>query len=163
MVLINLDIKESNKLVDNLRIISGIIWVIGIIVLTNNDNKPNYYFYPLVIPALYLLITKVYYPLHIIGEIRFETGHVEIEKNNHIEIIKYNELSKIGLNIEAEHMELGKDRIFPVREFFPFEHGHQNQIEFIYQNNKRIKTDFYLENKSQTRILTELIADLKLS
>src|SRR5690606_36658988 len=110
-------------------------------------HRPYYIGTPLIIGVLILAIIKVAFPTENIGRLIINDIGIEIQKTDSLLKLAYNDIENIRLNIYGYEMELKRNWWILSREFFPLEHGHNNEIIIATKEKAVTKSNFFLNNK----------------
>lgn len=152
-------IKQSKKITIRLLIFGFAMTFIGILFSFILDNelthRPYYIGTPLIIGVLILAIIKVAFPTENIGRLIINDIGIEIQKTDSLLKLAYNDIENIRLNIYGYEMELKRNWWILSREFFPFEHGHNNEIIIATKEKAVTKSNFFLNNKREEKELID--------
>lgn len=154
---------KSKKTTIILGIIGCVLAFTGMLfsfILENDlQNRAYYIGTPLISGMILLLGLKVFYPINDIGEIKITSDQIEIEEKEYNIKLSYADIENIRLIINGYEMELKRNWWILSREFFPYEHGHSNEIIITPKSKSKIKCRFFLNNKTEENKLISTLAN----
>src|SRR5690554_5332208 len=158
-----LEIRRPKKLTKRLTILGWIILFVGIILsfVLKQETSARLLIIggSLVVGLLILLSLKVLYPLEKTGLIELSHSEIKITDNHNTMTLDINQIIKIEVAIGGGHMTVNKGWWPLSREFFPFEHGHDNELHFKKSDGKTISTAIYLADDKQEKQFKNLLTD----
>ena len=161
---IRFDIKEPKRTTKQLTVLGWTILLTGIVlsfVLEMETNGRSLIIgVPLISGLLILLSLKVVYPLSKQGILEITDSKVRILKDKEKIVIDLNDVSEIELRLGGGYMAMNKSWWPLSREFFPYEHGHDNEIYLIKTDGQKIKSRLYLPGKRHETKLKKMLNDL---
>lgn len=161
---IRFDIKEPKLITKRLTILGWTILLAGITlsfaVDMETDGRLVIIGVPLISGLLILLTVKLIYPLKSQGSFEISNTQISISKDKDETIIDLHKVSEIELRLGGGQMTLNKSWWPLSKEFFPFEHGHNNEIIFKQTDGQKINSRLFLTGKRHERELKNILSEL---
>jgi hypothetical protein len=161
---VRFDIKEPKRSTKQLTVLGWTILLTGIVLSFALDMETNGRSFiigvPLIGGLLILLSLKVVYPLTNQGFIEFSDSRVRILNDQEERIIDLNDVTEIELRIGGGYMTMNKSWWPLSREFFPYEHGHDNEIYLKKTDGNKIKSRLYLTGERHEGKVKKMLSEL---
>jgi len=164
MKTVRFDIKEPKRVTKQLTILGWSILLTGIVLSFAVDMETKgrnlIIGIPLIGGLLILLSLKVIYPLRKQGFIEISDSKVSISKDQEKSIIDLTDVTKIELRLGGGYMTMNKSWWPLSREFFPFEHGHDNELILKQTDGQKINSRLFLTGVRHERMLKKILSEL---
>ncbi|MCO5258567.1 MAG: hypothetical protein M9916_00285 [Crocinitomicaceae bacterium] len=158
---ISLKIKQLKRRTILFIVVGITLFLIGVLLSffldDDTENSQYYVGIPLITGLALLFILKIILPIENKGELIIDTNGILIKRADVNLEIPYNNIKSIHLKINGYEMELKRNWWIFSSEFFPYEHGHNNEIIIVNKNLSRTKSNFFLINKTQENKLIEIL------
>lgn len=161
---IRFDIKEPKRATKQLTVLGWTILLTGIVLSfaldMDTSGRSIIISIPLIGGLLILLTLKVVYPLTKNGFIEISDSKVSVLTDNEKIIIELTDVTEIELRLGGGYMTMNKSWWPLSREFFPYEHGHDNEIYLKKTDGQQIKSRLFLTGERHEKRLKQILSEL---